>query len=106
MCVLQIRVAREFDVVTIKLSKEAQERLKKCEEDGLCTYCLKKLFNESIERPKRGCHVSCANTIYHKIDTKAVDENTGKVITSESEIEQGHWRVKQKPGRKTKNHAA
>jgi hypothetical protein len=104
LSVLEFRVAREFDVVTIRLSKEVQLHLDRCEADDLCPCCGQKLYERGIERPKRGCHVSCANSLYHLIDIGATDED-GNTITDQLLIKQGKWRAPQTGGRKSTNPA-
>lgn len=104
MTAILFRVAREFDVVKIKLSKETESYLAKCTAEDLCPCCGKKLYDINIERPKRGCHVSCANSLYHLIDI-AAEDSSGNQITDESLIKDGKWRAPQTGGRKSTNPA-
>lgn len=98
MGVVVFRVAKEFDVVAVKISTPIQEHLTRCEREGLCPCCREKLEGKTV----RGCHKSCADSLYNLIDKKKKDRD-GNLITDEYLIKKGKWRVQDTPGPKTKN---
>lgn len=104
MTVLEVRVAREFDVVKIKLTPEVKEHLRECEEKNLCRFCREPLADPSVEKPTRGCHKACAGSLYHLIDSKARDKD-GNLITNEYLLKNGSWLYPKPPGRKSANPA-
>lgn len=80
----------------IKVTREGQQRVKRCKEKRLCTSCLKPLGDQ---KPIRGQHpTSCYHVTYDLIAS-------GKVTEAEL-IEAGHILPKATPGRKPTNPTA
>lgn len=110
MTVLEFRVAREFDVVKVRLTAAAKERIEQCKlktkeaPHGRCTGCLEPLLDPALKQEQRGCHKGCCKDFYKAIERGDLDEE-GDPVTNESLLKKGKWLLPQKGGRKSKSKA-
>jgi len=72
MTELLFRVAREFDVVKIRRTKEAEEHIVLCQKEGKCLGCEEPLVEG--ERVTRGACGTCYNGMMHLISIGKVQE--------------------------------
>lgn len=78
------RVAREYDVVTVKVSAESEKRIERLRSEGRCLGCEEKL--EAGERVSRGLCGTCYHGARYAIRKKRTTEGRlikeGKMLTS------------------------
>lgn len=73
MTEILFRVVKEWDVVSVKLTPEGERRIKKCEEECLCTACL--LPIKPGQKSVRGQHQTpCYASTMRKIREKRVSD--------------------------------
>jgi hypothetical protein len=88
-----LRVAREFDIVAVKVTADGDRRLERCDREGLCTACLNKI--PAGAKSVRGQCMTCYPNTMKKIAAKKVSEN--------QLIREGKIKKAGRPGRKPVN---
>lgn len=97
MSILEFRVAREFDVVTIKRDSDAEEHIKKCK--GKCCLGCEEKFIEG-QRTVRGLCLSCYNGVQHLIKSTKGKKNA---VTERGLLRDGRILPAAKGGRRRAN---
>lgn len=70
---VEFRVATEFNVVKVKVSAEAEQRIKELQEAGCCLGCKKKI--EPEDRVRRGLCDTCYSGMRHAVKKRRTTEN-------------------------------
>jgi hypothetical protein len=71
---IQFRVATEFSVMKVNVSKEGEARIKQFTEEHRCLGCGKKIDFANGERVRRGHCDTCYSGVRHAIRKKTVTE--------------------------------
>lgn len=79
MVVAEFRVAREYDVVKVKLTKEGRERVERLQSAGCCLGCERKF--EPDERVTCGNCATCYNALLDvPVSVRVQKANEGKTL--------------------------
>lgn len=73
MAQVEFRVATEFNVVKVKVTNEAEERIKRLLAAGCCLGCEKSLATN--ERVRRGLCDTCYSGMRHAVKKRRTTEN-------------------------------
>jgi len=73
----------------VKISRDAQQRIHRCESQGLCLFCLQPISTD--EQSVRGCHRKCDKAARRRVEA-------GKETEAEM-VKSGKWGTTERTGR-------